>query len=393
MAVNFGSAPKYVYNSEFEFDFIFDGSTLPQDESILSEMLDGLSDDNNQSSKSSEMFEGIRETEDHKTSIVEASLSNDVDFFKLTLPDDKLKVLNVLKNNICDISGLKDLDNNLDISIDPSMIEQIRKRGIDEAAWIHGTSSQKIDSDYYILPETKKITLFSPDGGEAKNIEVLTGGIFLVHPISQNETLRNNIRLSKKISDYVHRVIPFSENYLLRSRIFRLCKTNDPVLSKIKEIVIGVDAVSANEYIQLGVNLDNVNKISIKHKIGNCFPMSVVGLLHGEDLLKLLSEEVDESTLPSIEMFYIKNGDHVFIVIGRDNSSVPNNHLTWGSNAVVCDVWTGGCYPASEIQKNLYTYDRATSLAIQHEHYTVVSLFDHKIHSLVKYDIPYISNT
>ncbi|KTC86439.1 hypothetical protein [Legionella brunensis] len=46
------------------------------------------------------------------------------------------------------------------------------------------------------------------------------------------------------------------------------------------------------------------------------------------------------------EYFSIKNGDHAFIVMGREPNSDPNDPSTWGKNAVVCDGLSGECYRA-----------------------------------------------
>ena len=50
-----------------------------------------------------------------------------------------------------------------------------------------------------------------------------------------------------------------------------------------------------------------------------------------------------------VDIFHIKNGNHAFLVIGRDWKSDPNDIKTWGPNAVVIDVWTRKIYPASQI--------------------------------------------
>ena len=54
----------------------------------------------------------------------------------------------------------------------------------------------------------------------------------------------------------------------------------------------------------------------------------------------------------------IPNGDHMFLVIGRNPYSDPANYISWGSSAVICDPWGGYAIPASEItsKNGLTTY-------------------------------------
>ncbi|OGT42332.1 MAG: hypothetical protein A3F13_06910 [Gammaproteobacteria bacterium RIFCSPHIGHO2_12_FULL_40_19] len=48
------------------------------------------------------------------------------------------------------------------------------------------------------------------------------------------------------------------------------------------------------------------------------------------------------------------NGDHAFILIGRDPASDPTKPATWGKNAVICDAWAGIISPAD--QQHILTY-------------------------------------
>lgn len=66
-----------------------------------------------------------------------------------------------------------------------------------------------------------------------------------------------------------------------------------------------------------------------KFFIGNC------------DVLAFLAFEYFLLNCPQIhsEVFYIGNGDHVFLVVGRNKDSDPRNPKTWGNNAYICDPW------------------------------------------------------
>lgn len=54
-----------------------------------------------------------------------------------------------------------------------------------------------------------------------------------------------------------------------------------------------------------------------------------------------------------IEIFSIINGDHCFVVLNRAPNSAPASFKTWGSRALVVDVWAGKIYPAASIPEQL----------------------------------------
>lgn len=57
----------------------------------------------------------------------------------------------------------------------------------------------------------------------------------------------------------------------------------------------------------------------------------------------------------SIELIYIENGDHVFVVLDRDPLSDLQNAQSWGKNAVVIDAWFGNVFPAADLENQLHT--------------------------------------
>lgn len=85
-------------------------------------------------------------------------------------------------------------------------------------------------------------------------------------------------------------------------------------------------------------------KNAIKYGIGNCeenadinFCLFLEYPLHGmpEEELPSLPENI------LLEEIGTKEGDHVFIVIGRDPNSDLKDISTWGPTAVILDSWTG----------------------------------------------------
>ena len=84
-----------------------------------------------------------------------------------------------------------------------------------------------------------------------------------------------------------------------------------------------------------------------KFSIGNCHELALMAL----DYM------VRNQPRVNAEVYSIKGGDHVFLVIGRANDSDPRKPETWGDNAYICDPWSDAVYPAKdylEKTKNFY---------------------------------------
>lgn len=82
---------------------------------------------------------------------------------------------------------------------------------------------------------------------------------------------------------------------------------------------------------------------AIREQVGNCEEYSQVALYRLQEM---------NPSIPA-ELYRIANGDHCFLVIGRDPSSSRYDWRTWGDHVVVCDAWLGAVYPAREIPKQL----------------------------------------
>lgn len=90
--------------------------------------------------------------------------------------------------------------------------------------------------------------------------------------------------------------------------------------------------------------------IAKKHKMGNCGEQVVVAYLY----LK------NEKNLRKIEKLSLVNGDHGFIVIGRDPLSDITKPMTWGKAAVVCDPWGKKYFPAEQLLDQLNQLSQRT---------------------------------
>jgi hypothetical protein len=87
------------------------------------------------------------------------------------------------------------------------------------------------------------------------------------------------------------------------------------------------------------VTLESIRKIAATaedFKVGTCFELAAVGFIYS----------YNRKILQNIEIFAIDQGNHVFLVIGRDPKSNPKDFTTWGS-ALVCDPWRGKTFSAS----------------------------------------------
>lgn len=166
-----------------------------------------------------------------------------------------------------------------------------------------------------------------------------------LHEISISDTplaLIDNINTSQKIVEYAQKVVLFSPTYPSRSKI-------------IQEFINSTSANEVNLYLEnIGDNFAEIKSKCGIHpaqraqifRAGNCSEMASIGLEFAKS--KHLTD--------NIEKFCIFEGDHVFLVIGRDLESDPSDYKSWGENAVVCDPWSGAYYPATLLEEHLKDY-------------------------------------
>ncbi|MBN9231757.1 MAG: hypothetical protein BGO90_14945 [Legionella sp. 40-6] len=87
-----------------------------------------------------------------------------------------------------------------------------------------------------------------------------------------------------------------------------------------------------------------------KLSLGNCHELAIMAL---DYVLNLPKKNVIRA-----EIFHIQNGDHVFLVIGRDELSIASSPETWGEQAYICDPWANKVYPAREYLTQLGDFFR-----------------------------------
>lgn len=190
---------------------------------------------------------------------------------------------------------------------------------------------------------------------------ILTGDLCEIPLLNCSPELKENLRIAKKIISQVRTLIPFSENYFQRSKIFR--SNFDEAFLKRKSELIQTSFDSMVDIFEeiTGIDFETTSEVAQKYKIGNCTELSIVGQECGQKMA-------------STEIYDIQNGNHVFLVIGRDAKSLPWDYKNWGLNAVVCDSWSGACFPASKIEEYLMDYD--DNIELDGINHTKVKLFD-----------------
>jgi len=99
---------------------------------------------------------------------------------------------------------------------------------------------------------------------------------------------------------------------------------------------------------------------------GNCFDLSTCAQEY------LLSEK----TLEKVDLYGIKNGNHVFLVIGK-NTGLPDDYSTWDKDVIVCDTWDRSIFPGSLILTHLteFTNPQNQSLTLKNSNFFNVEDF------------------
>lgn len=89
--------------------------------------------------------------------------------------------------------------------------------------------------------------------------------------------------------------------------------------------------------------IEIVSTVAKKYKMGNCGEQAAIAYTY----LK------KEKNLRKIDYLVLVNGDHVFVVIGKDPLADINDPGKWGKAAVVCEPWGKRYFPAEELFEQL----------------------------------------
>lgn len=155
-----------------------------------------------------------------------------------------------------------------------------------------------------------------------------------------SSTLLKNLDLAEKIYAYVSSTVPHSANFQSRT-----LKENDEQIYETNY-----------EFFYKGKELSDKVK-EAGH--GLCTELSVVGKYFSLETFP--QEKVETINIISRKFFgyAVGSGTHTMIIIGRDQTSDLGDYKTWGTDAVICDIWAGKYYPLSEVESELYDFKSA----------------------------------
>lgn len=161
---------------------------------------------------------------------------------------------------------------------------------------------------------------------------------------------RNTLEIAREASDFARKEIlrgstQIENNDCDSKQQFNYLHAVDGLREQIK------DALERDPY-RLEQDLEihyftRSTKIAAKYSLGNCSEMSFHALLY----------MVREAPDISAELYQIANGDHTFLVIGR-NGGTREFPKTWGKNAVICDPWANKVYPAHQYKEHLKNFSQ-----------------------------------
>ncbi len=180
-------------------------------------------------------------------------------------------------------------------------------------------------------------------------------------PLAADRGLASNLRLGEEILFETGKDVRFSVNNMPRSKRLieeqaRKQGASPDVAAAFSDVkhdfcFLVERAVASDEAEQEGggvfAYMKSAAKYAVGTHIGNCGEMAAVAFF------KALEKGM--WNVP-VDIVYITNGDHAFLVIGREPDSDPENYKTWGPSAVVVDAWSKKVYKVSDLEANLEDY-------------------------------------
>lgn len=138
-----------------------------------------------------------------------------------------------------------------------------------------------------------------------------------------------------------------------------------------------VISIANNQLLEMLIILQG--RLFKEKRIGNCYELAILGLYYCQKLKTSVNYEA-----------FMSNGDHVFVVMGRDRNSHPNDYKTWGPNTIICDPWSALVCPASELENRLKDYEGLQIGLIKDgitRHYNILVNFNPHYHILTPLNI------
>ncbi|MBA3602766.1 MAG: hypothetical protein H0W50_03820 [Parachlamydiaceae bacterium] len=203
---------------------------------------------------------------------------------------------------------------------------------------------------------SKKLNRFFISRNEVLVTKILSNQAVPIYPITLNRSIQDITNVTDSAENilqeklkinfmYAHEAILHTNEVLPHGPLNYtddLTGISVDLMSKMDSMRTEQDLIIRNT-LQSHYNFDKINKVvadvAKKHKIGNCGEQAAVAYLY----LK------HEKKLRKIDKLCLVNGDHAFVVIGRDPLSDITKPLTWGKTAVVCDPWGKKYFPAEQL--------------------------------------------
>ncbi|WP_419421537.1 hypothetical protein ACNVED_16655 (plasmid) [Legionella sp. D16C41] len=151
-----------------------------------------------------------------------------------------------------------------------------------------------------------------------------------------------------------HAACSYSRNFILKGVTQLVNNTYDKSQRfSLARAIIDLRKLS-NEYPESSLEINaeyhkfhRTVELCKKFSLGSCYELALMAL---DYVLRYAPPSVNA------EVYYIKGGDHAFLVVGRKMNSNPNKPETWGKEAYICDPWSNKVYPASEYLSQTKNY-------------------------------------
>ena len=109
---------------------------------------------------------------------------------------------------------------------------------------------------------------------------------------------------------------------------------------EVRSLILAIEVPTVEELYEKEI------EIIKKYSLGNCQQLAEMALFY------LITAHPDVYG----QCYYLGNGDHVFLVIGKKKPSISMLLETWDKEAHVCDPWSNKVYPLATWKENLENY-------------------------------------
>jgi hypothetical protein len=263
--------------------------------------------------------------------------------------------------------------------LDPKEIEDfILKHGEEHAAKMAKTINKRGDLPLDIIQRRRlsadlKNTLAAKIGGLTVQqviwplkYEVDVSKTISEYHLTAKDLLYQNLMVAAEIANYARTIILGSSTHP-ESNLYETDIYNE--VDELIDIMRNESDQAAKRYhMDVLTKLYYAVQLIQEYRVGNC----------GE-FCYIVATKLQQSYKMGSEIYSIINGDHCFVVLGRDPYSNPVDYRTWGKNAIVCDAWSGEVYPAEEIAQRLGNY---INIRVNYSYHSIVTTFNPFFHQL-----------